>query len=246
MFQSLKDLRDTTLVTPEGEAGTIEDFIFHDHDWAIRYAVIDLTDDRRYTLVIPETLDRINSESGQLITSLSKEMLHHSPDFHLDQPISRGIETEVHDYFQWPYYWEGEKTIPTTGPDDLTGVPLAEMEIDLEAQQDQMSESEEEFYDNLKRLDDILGFRLLTRTGEDLGRLEDFIVQVDDWKMMYAIVSLGGLLPSKRVLVSPSQMEEIDPNTGGIIVSLKSETIQSSPEFSEEMLTDENYDWSRH
>lgn len=246
MFQSLKDLREFSLVTLEGEAGTVEDFIFHDHDWAVRYAIVDLTDDRRYALVLPETFDRIDRKSRQVTTSMSKEMLHHSPVFHLDEPITRVIETEIHDYFQWPYYWDDEKTIPTTGPGDLTGVPLSEMEVDLEDQEEQISGSEEEYYDNLKRFDGVLGFRLQTRTGEDLGRLEDFIVQDDDWKIMYAVVTLGGLLPSKRVLVSPSQMEEINPNTGEIVVSLKAQTIASSPEYSEEMLTDENYDWSRH
>ncbi|HZW04903.1 MAG TPA: PRC-barrel domain-containing protein [Anaerolineaceae bacterium] len=242
MFFNLQNLREYSVVTPEGAAGRINDFILHDFDWIVRYAIIDLEDDRRDILMIPDAFDRVDRETVQVSIPLSREMLHQSPVYHPDQPLSRSLETEVFDYFQWPY-WDGDKVVPTTGPGDLTGVPLAEMEADLEEQQDEMLESEEEIYQNLKRFSEISGFRLRTRDGDELGHLEDFIIQTEDWRVMYAIVSLGGLLSARQVIVSPSLMESINRDRQEIIVGLTAETIQASPEFDERMLTDPNFDW---
>jgi hypothetical protein len=243
MLHSLKHLIGYQLDSAAGNIGEIRDFIIHPDWWSTRYMIVSLDDGARSILLTPGGIEAINRQEEQAMLNFSPEMLANSPTYNPSEPVSRSLETQVHDYFKWPYYWEDEKTIPTTGPGDLTGVPLAEMEIDTEQQQEQMAEesSDTNAGSGLRRFQEVVGFSLQTRDGNELGQLDDLIVNDENWAIMYAIVDLGGLLPGKKVLVSPSLITYFDWERQEFEIDLTQETVQQSPEFDYDMLQDSSF-----
>jgi hypothetical protein len=132
-----------------------------------------------------------------------------------------------------------EGQIPMTGPGDLTGVPLVEMELEREEQEDELYSSDDRPEDYLHRFSQVEGMHLQGREGNDAGRLDDFIVHDENWNIMYAVVDVGGMLPGKKVLVSPSLMNFTEWANGKIVVDISEETIRESPEFHLEQLDEE-------
>jgi hypothetical protein len=197
-------------------------------------------------------LDEPDIHAGQMRLNVTQDLLLNSPEIDLDQPLSRDIERELSDYYGWRYYWEPED-VPNTLPGDLTAIPLIDMEIDREKQeqeqelipqtgtegQDDQQRAEDQYLHSLKRLE---GATIhATNDDQNAGKLADIISQDEDWNVMYLVVDTGGLLAGKKVLVSPSWVQKIDELDSRIDISLKSDTIKNSPEFNSYLDLTEEY-----
>lgn len=239
MLQSLKNLLDARLYAGADEIGTISDFYFHPDRWIVRYLAASVEISTGSVVLSPLNIGGIDRDQRIITVDLDADLIRNSPRIEDGRMVSRTEEAQVHDYFQWPYYWEDEKVVPTTGPGDLTGVPLAEMEADLELQQDEMAEDSAGETENLRSFHEVLGFSLNTRDQNGkAGQLDDFLVHDQNWRIFYALVDIGG----KKVIVSPSLMTYIDWDDREIIIDLTSETIAESPAYDPSLLDSDEFD----
>ena len=142
------------------------------------------------------------------------------------------------DYYDWPYYWEPTE-VPNTLSGDLSAVPLIEMQLEREQKEQEqalildtgsVSTARNEL--RLHFTSKIFGYTIhASNDNKSAGKLDDFIVQSEDWKIMYMVVSGSGLRSGGSVLVSPSWVEQIAENNSRIDVNLKEETIRISPAY---------------
>src|ERR1041384_2923229 len=99
MERSVKQLRGAQIVAQDGEIGRVDDLLFDDESWVVRYLVVDtggwLTG--RRVLLSPLSFQSINWEDRSIAVNLSRAQVEKGPDLSADQPVTRNDEVR---YFE--------------------------------------------------------------------------------------------------------------------------------------------------
>ena len=89
--------------------GQVQDFVFDDRSWAIRYLVLDTQrwwPGGRRVLVGTQWVERIDWASRQLHVRLTRDQVRASPTFQDVASISRDDEIRLHRNYERPGYWD--------------------------------------------------------------------------------------------------------------------------------------------
>ncbi len=110
-LHSTSDVSGYHLQGTDGEIGHVEDFIFDDDTWAIRYLVIDTGNGRpgRKVLVAPQWADRVSWADAQVYVPLSRAATQASPAYAEETALTRDYEISLHGHYGRPGYWVGER-----------------------------------------------------------------------------------------------------------------------------------------
>jgi hypothetical protein len=95
--------------TADGSIGHIEDFIFDEQSWTIRYAVVDTRNwwpGGRKVLIAIHWVDGIDWGSSTVHVKLSREQVKNSPEYQDGMPINHEYEKHLHHAYNLPGYWE--------------------------------------------------------------------------------------------------------------------------------------------
>ncbi len=238
MLRTIKELSGYTVRTLDGDLGKVETFYFDDNAWMIRYLAVRIPHDAkdRRILISPVSITGIEPREKQVNTGLTYEMILSSPMINEDVVVSREEEIALHDYFQWPYYWD-EGDVPNTLPGDLTAVPLVEMALDVE---DQITSEDNQNKPHLRETSAIEDYVIQARDGE-VGSVDDLIIEDQTWKIQYFIVNTGSFLSNRKVLLAPQWIQRISYAESAVIVDLKVGTIRNSPEYDPSLPLDHEY-----
>lgn len=244
MLRSLQEFDDFSIRTSDGIAGEVKTFLIDDFEWVVRYAIVEF-DDRRVLLATHSIgAPDLNARIFPVKMTMAKVM--DSPKINTDLPLTREIERQLSDFFEWPYYWQADD-VPNTQPGDLTSIPLINLELDRENQEEaQLKEAgkstgKQAPENRLHSLERISGSTIhALNDDENGGEVHDLIVEDQDWHIQYLVIDTGGLFSGKKVLLSPNWVALIDEVDSRIDVNLKSTTIQESPDFNgmEDLSTD--------
>jgi uncharacterized protein YrrD len=93
----------------DGSIGHVKDFIFDDESWAIRYLVVDTRNwwpGGRKVLVATRWIDRIEWADNKVFTSLTREQVKASPEYHEADRLERADEKRLHDAYGREGYWD--------------------------------------------------------------------------------------------------------------------------------------------
>jgi hypothetical protein len=83
---------------------------------------------------------------------------------------------------------------------------------------------------HLRSTQEVLGYYIHASDG-DLGHVEDFIVDDDNWTIRYMVVDTRNWLPGKKVLVAPEWITEVSWGESKVYVDLTQDAIKDSPEY---------------
>lgn len=234
MLRSIKELQGYTVLASDGDIGTINEFYFDDHDWIIRYLVVDTGDwlPRQKVLISPVALRQPDWEQKLFPVKLTKAQVENSPDIDTNQPISRRHEAELHQYYQWPIYWTG------------SGLMLNQA-VPRQAIIEQEPEEAADADPHLRSTKEVIGYHIQARDGE-IGHVEDFVTDDETWSINYMIVDTQNWLPGRKVLVSPNWIEAVSWLEAKVHIDLSQETIENSPEYDPSMPVDPEYEDQLH
>ncbi|MCJ7685043.1 MAG: PRC-barrel domain-containing protein [Desulfobacteraceae bacterium] len=92
----------------DDEIGHVEDFIFDDETWTIRYMVVDTRNwlPGRKVLVTPDWIDSVDWEESKVRVDLTSEEVKNSPEYDPSAPVNREYELRLYDFYGRPKYWE--------------------------------------------------------------------------------------------------------------------------------------------
>jgi hypothetical protein len=247
MLRSIKELNGYTITALDDEpVGTVHDFYFDDHQWVIRYLVVDTGTwlPGRKVLISPVSLGRPDWNGHHSFpVNLTKEQIKNSPDIDTDKPIERQQEAHLIDYYQWPAYWAGPSTwgmgmqpfIAYGGivrPSDPTGAVNTPGPItsDQEAVLEKAYTQERTGDPHLRSADEVINYYIEASDG-DVGHVEDFLVDDQSWTIRYMVVDTRNWLPGKKVLVAIQWIKEITWAESRVYVDLSRARIKNSPEY---------------
>jgi hypothetical protein len=223
MLRSVSELIDYFLEAEDGEIGRCKDFLFDDQKWTIRYMVADKRKwlPGRKVLISPIALGEPEWSTRRFPVHLTRQQIEGSPSLDEDAPVSRQYEIRWFDYYGWPPYWTGG------GLWGAAPYPSALFLKRLEKVAEHGVEPEES---HLRSVKEVMGYRIQA-VDDDIGHVDDFIVDEPEWILRYIVVDTRKWLPGGKVLVSLSWIESVDWLTRSVAVDLSKEAVKESPRY---------------
>jgi len=234
MLRSLNEIRGYRIHAEDGEIGKLDDFLFDDSAWTIRYFVVDTGGwlAKRLVLVSPESVRTPNWSEKLLPVSLTKERIENSPPIGEHEPVSRQHEMRLVNYYGWPRYW-----VPTPYPIGA-GQPIYKPP-------GQVEEEKSEGDPHLRSGAEVRGYHIAAADG-DIGHVDDFVADTTGWAIRYMLVDTRNWLPGRKVPISPLWISGVNWSDKQVHVELSREKIEASPEFDPDELLDRDYETRLH
>jgi protease I len=228
MLHKAKDLRRYTLMASDGETGRVDDILFDDVSWTVRYFVVDtggwLTG--RLVLISPASFEQPDHDAKRISVALTKGQIENAPSIYRDRPVSRQHEEELSGYYGWPRYWGmgalagfgAAPVYPPPGPSQPT--EAEEIARGAEQQPDP----------HLRSIKEIVGYGIQATDGK-IGHVEDLIIDDSDWRVRYLVIDTRDWLPGKDVLLAVPWIQQVSWPDRKVHVNLTKDTIKNSPEY---------------
>jgi len=223
MLRSLKELKNYALEAKDGKIGRCKDFLFDDEHWTIRYMVADTGKflPGRKVLISPISIGSPEWIRQVFPVRLTKEWIKNAPGLDQDAPVSRQYEIDLSQFYGWNYYWHG--TYPwgiAAYPGALYDKPLVQEGV-----------LEPDSGDNhLRSVNEVRGYHIQAKDN-DIGHVEDFIMDDESWAMRYMVVDTLNWLPGRKVLVAPMWITAVSWADRKVSVDLSREQIKECPEY---------------
>lgn len=227
MLWNASDLNGYTIETRDGSIGSINDFLFDDQEWTIRWAVINtggwLSD--RQVLLPPSAFGAPDETRRQFPVDLTRQQVEDSPAVDTDAPVSRQHESDLYTYYGWQPYWGGTVYAP------LAGVPVTPVDPATVPPKEMPGAPERSHGDpHLRSTEAVSGYYLHAKDG-DIGHVEDFLVDTDGWIIRFVVVDTKNWWPGRKVLVSPQRFADVNWADESVRVDLTRQEIQDGPEY---------------
>jgi len=205
----------------DGEIGKVIEFYFDDNHWAVRYLVADTGNwlTGRQVLISPYALVASVYPDEHIAVNLTNEQIENSPSLDTDKPVSRQFEMDYSEYFGWPLYWGG--------PYMWGAYPDLVHDINRWSAPSRKAKA---WDPHLRSTDSVRGHHVQASDGE-IGHVEDFVIDSDNWSIRYLIVDTHNWWPGKKVLIAPQWINRVSWDEAKVFVNLHRETIQQAPDF---------------
>jgi hypothetical protein len=224
----------------DGSIGSVDDLLFDDKTWTIRWAVVDTGSwlSGKKVLLPPSCFKRSARESGEFLVDLTREKVKDSPGIATDEPVSSQMETDVYGHYGWAPYWSAGYIVPLGAagavvPPLGVGAPMTD--------RDRLAVEDRQGDPNLRSVDEVTGY-YVGATDDDIGHVEEFLIDEDGWAIRYVVVATRNWWPGKKVLVSPSWMRDVSWSDKTVQINLTREKVKGSPQYEPDASIDRGYE----
>ena len=226
MLRSIKQFYGDKLGASDGDIGHVKDFYFDDHNWAVRYVVMDTGSwlSGRQVLVSPHSLCGFHEVGKILTVNLTRKQIENSPAIEAHKPVSRQYEEEYYRYHGWPYYWQGD------GLWGMSGFPILELPAKpLPGGQAAVIDSKPKRADaHLRSTQAVKGYHFQASDGI-VGHVCDFMMDDDCWAIGQIVVKTGHRFSGNEVLIPVNKVDRISYEDSTVFVNLTKEAVEQSP-----------------
>lgn len=110
-LRSTREVSGYHVKASDGEIGHLEDFLFDDETWEIRYAIVATKNwwPGKKVLLRPQWIKRVSWVGREIFVNLARETIQKSPEWRPDQPVDREYELRLHRHYNYSPYWTKEK-----------------------------------------------------------------------------------------------------------------------------------------
>jgi hypothetical protein len=205
MLHTLADLTDCSIGATDGPIGRVVDLYFDDEAWVIRYFVADSGTwlSGRQVLIPAVTVRTPNWPERLLPVSISRQQVKDSPNIDTDKPVTRQHEETYLGHYDYPCYWNG------TGSD-------AAVSIDDDR--------------HLRSCKALVSYHVHATDG-DVGHIQGFLIDDENWSIRYTIVRTSGWWPGHLVLIAPEWISVVAWEGFAVSVDLSREAVKGSPPY---------------
>ncbi len=229
MLRSVQGLKGSTVIAVDGDVGTVDEFFFDDEQWTVRYLVADtggwLTGQR--ILISPMSLGRSDWRQHTLYVDLTRDQIRNAPGVDTERPVSRQWEVDYYNYYGWPYYWGGAGIWGPAMYPAVVPPAVAPGGVRGRYEEDEEERPEDS---HLRSSEEVTGYSIQCPDG-DLGHVEDFIVDDENWVIRYLAVDTRNWWPGKKVLLPPQWIDSVSWTDRAVFIELQRETVRNAPEW---------------
>jgi uncharacterized protein YrrD len=212
----------------DGEIGSVEDLYFDDETWNVRYLVVDTGKwlPGRKVLVAPEAVVKPWHHQPAIAVKLTTEQIRSSPEIDTAAPVSRVAEELLHRHYQWTPYWN-----PTIVPVPVPATPPPEPALTVEEDREAAEKTAESLADARLRSADELGGYHVKAGDDDVGHVDDALLDDDLSRILFLVVDVKGWLFGKKVLAGPSLISRVDWATSTVHVNANPQALKSAQKY---------------
>lgn len=227
-LRRLKNLTTYDLVAQDGEVGKLEEIYFEDEGWQIRYLVVRTGNWLlgREVLIPPAVVNNISDQKQQIAVALSRRQIEESPPPDTKKTVSRHYEEQFFQHYNLEPYWHLDP-LPSLSPP----IPPTEVNAPLRKPENP----------HLRSSSEVHNYRIHA-TDSEMGHVESFIIDDQDWSVRYLEIETGQWFHGKKVLVSPAWIQEIDWSKEKVFIDLPGERIKSAPEYDPKKVISRDYE----
>jgi hypothetical protein len=228
----------------DGRVGTVDDVLFDDRTWLVRWLVVDagtwLTG--RKVLIHPSALGKADYRAQRLPVNLTMAQVKASPAAYEDQPVSRQMESSLYDYYGWDPVWGGSifggGTMPQAFASPYLGGIAVREAAGIEARRDEGDP-------HLRSIHAVTGYHVHAKDGS-IGHVESFLVDDESWGIRYIVVDTSNWWFGQHVLISPYAVREISWPDGRVELDTSREQVKASPTWNPAEFVDRAYEERLH
>jgi osmotically-inducible protein OsmY/sporulation protein YlmC with PRC-barrel domain len=239
MLRSLKDLERYTVAASDGDLGRVVDFLIDDEHWMVRHLVVEtggLLEGRR-VLISPISFQSADWSNRCFHVNLTMDRVKNSPSDYTDLPVSRQHEWDNYRYYGYPVYW-GDFMLGGIGDSGLSMADGPWNALPPSAAPAKTVKSDDI---HLRSAREVRGYHVDGR-GEEVGHVDDFVVDDLSWEVRYLAVATSAWWFGKKVLISPRWATRIDWAEGKVFVDQSREAIKASPQWDPEAPINREYE----
>jgi uncharacterized protein YrrD len=244
MLRSFNHLRGHAIHASDGEIGSLRDIYFDDQSTSIRYFVIDTGTwlPGKRVLLAPAAIGGIDTERSEIVTGLTRRQVEGSPPVESERPVSRQQEMELHAYYGWQPYWALPPMVGSLAPFWGPAMPATAHPPagDARVAEEVAARERERGDPHLRSAREVEGYDVAATDGE-IGHVEDFLIDDDQWGIRLLGIDTGNWLPGRKVVISPAWLRDIDWSGQRIVVDVTRRQIKDSPEYDPALVPDEGY-----
>lgn len=216
-------LKGYAIEASDGAIGTVENLLFDDTTWKIRWLVVDTGHwlPGRRVLIHPSAIEIPDRERQRLPINLTKSQIEDSPDMLRDEPVTMQMQSHLFDYYGWNPSW---------GPDfygagllgfGSLGLPYGHGTEALEIDADESDP-------HLRSMVAIRGYHIHATDGS-IGHVENVLLDDVTWAIRYVIVDTRNWWPGAHVLISPCAVQTIEWTDHQVRLNVSRAQVKASP-----------------
>ncbi len=242
MLWNASSLIGFTIEASDGRIGAVHDLLFDDIDWIIRWLVVDTGDNAvEHKVLLPvSALGTPDASLRQFPVNLTTQQVRDSPDVEMDLPVSRQIEEALYNFYGWAPYWQQCGSLISNSIIKPFVIPLQVSEqdsTDLENTSAALPDGDP----NLRSVAVVMQYNIHATDG-NIGHIDDFLVQDDNWIIRYIVVDTQNWWPGEKVLISPRAMREINWEEKIFHLNVNRRKVKDSPLYDPSSTADGAYD----
>jgi hypothetical protein len=251
MLRNASAIHGCAIQASDGKIGTVSDILFDQGNWLIRWLVVDTGDwlPGRKVLLPASVLGHIDLQKQEFAVRLTMEQVKDSPEVDTDKPVSRQMESHVYSHYGWHPYWDTNFTLGTDftlGAYSGIGGGLTTTPLQEKAHKEELDHSlRRDGNPHLRSIKAVTGYHIHASDG-DIGHVEDFLVQEDDWSIHYLLVDTMNWWPGKKVLISPRSVNGVDWYSKLVSLSVDRQQVKGSPAYKSSTLVDRTFERNFH
>lgn len=91
----------------DGDLGHVDDLVFEDEAWVVRYLIVDTRKwlPGKKVLLSPHWAEKISWSESKVYVEMRKEEIKKSPEYDSSKPISRDYESRLYEHYGRTRYW---------------------------------------------------------------------------------------------------------------------------------------------
>lgn len=239
MLHKMKQLKGFYLRASDGDMGTVDDVYFDDAKWTVRHLVVDTGGllSGRQVLIPPQAIREIDWNDSTIRVNLTMQQIEDSPGIDNHKPVSRQHEQQVFDYYGFPYYWGSPFAWGAAGMPGAAGIvtPVG-LPVNAVTEESSLGGESERAADEAAHADphlrsgrEVMGYTIYARDG-DLGHVDDFLFDEQDWSLQMIEIDTRNWLPGKHVAVPVERIREVSWDGQRVEMDMTKEEISHSAE----------------
>lgn len=242
MIKDEREIHGYQINAEDGELGEVDEFLFKDGDWVVRYLVADTRKwlPGRTVLISPIAIQEVQHEDQSISVSSTKEQVKNSPDVASIKTVSRKEEMKLNQHYGWSSYWVAVGTQGNTG---TTGTGLGQggapwggaafpgLLRGLDNDQDPYPEPVDNPEKSQFRSTSELHNYNINALDGNIGHVENFLIDDETWEIRYIVVNTRNWWPGKKILIAPDWIKDVNWVAQEVSVHLEKETIKQGPEY---------------
>jgi hypothetical protein len=229
MLQVISALKGFAIEASDGRIGTVVDFLFDDTSWKVRWLVVDCGSwlKGRKVLIHPSAVSYAGLEDEQFEVKLTRAQVEGSPSWLEHQPVSQQMQNRLYEYYGWDPAWSGPYFgVAGAMASPMMSLPYLGLQMRAEPRPEVVDSQERD--PHLRSVVEVIGYHIHALDG-DIGHVENFMFENDDWSLRYFVVDTSNWCLGKRVLIAMQAVKGVDWSDRHVRLDVSREQVKTSP-----------------